>query len=322
MDYLVRMPTEKEWDRLVALTAGDDSLIHWYGMGTWCLDQNEHNPSEKLVRGAESDQTRGYCGADEKYSDVGFRPVFVPRVPDRAAEGTMINVGTLFMDGRPVRVPEKPTLVGGDVARYTPGAKLEVKAPVHNEKCQIWAIKVGDAYIADRCVLSFMSWQDLIDNGFGYQPGPPQATLPDRELYLRLAEMDVPMHWRKMYSWVSDVGLRVGFLRKDFFAESRPCTSSELIGFRPMFPGRPEIPDGVLLPAETLCVNDNPIKIPSNPVWDGDIPNFHRGSRIEFREPLKDPKYQIMAYSIGGKLIADRCVLKNISWDDAKELFG
>ena len=35
-------------------------------------------------------------------------------------------------------------------------------------------------------------------------------------------------------------------------------------------------------------------------------------------KPLDDPEYQITATAVGGKLIADYCVLRNISWNELK----
>ena len=34
----MRLPTCEEWDRLADITSGDDSLMHWYHIFSWCLD--------------------------------------------------------------------------------------------------------------------------------------------------------------------------------------------------------------------------------------------------------------------------------------------
>lgn len=57
------------------------------------------------------------------------------------------------------------------------------------------------------------------------------------------------------------------------------------------------------------------MKVPQDPIWYGDIPNYILGATLEFREAMGDPKYQVKAIKAGSVLIADRVLLKTISWN-------
>ena len=43
---------------------------------------------------------------------------------------------------------------------------------------------------------------------------------------------------------------------------------------------------------------------------------YRNGTKLEFREPLDDPRYQIQAIKVDGIYIADRNLLYSISWDE------
>lgn len=120
-----------------------------------------------------------------------------------------------------------------------------------------------------------------------------------------------------MFCWL-DEPIRCGYLASDCTVITDPAVESEKIGFRPMFPGDPSIPDGERISVATLYLSGTPVKVPEQPDYEGDIPEFKPGDKIEFREPLDDPEYQITATAVGGKLIADYCVLRNISWNELK----
>ena len=68
--------------------------------------------------------------------------------------------------------------------------------------------------------------------------------------------------------------------------------------------------------AGTLYMNDMPVKVPQNPISIGDIPDYIPGAKLELGAPIQDAAYQVQAIKIGNIMIADRVLLKNISWDD------
>lgn len=138
-------------------------------------------------------------------------------------------------------------------------------------------------------------------------------------------------HWKSIGTWCLDTDGRQrcvmrGNLSPCYWHSHKKHDRFPDFGFRPAFEinksDAANIPDGEILPIATMYVDNQPVKIPKNPVWDlwhGDIPDFVPGSKIEFRNPLNDPDYQISAIKIKNILIADRVLLKKISWVDLAE---
>lgn len=52
------------------------------------------------------------------------------------------------------------------------------------------------------------------------------------------------------------------------------------------------------------------------PTWYEDITDYVPGARLALGPALDDPAYQVQAIRIGRALVADRVLLKNISWQD------
>ena len=288
----------------------DNAKMHWEYMDSWCMNRVQDNLSRRVLRGYSSARSRDFFTATNSGSIVGFRPAFVPLTPDDTGNGQVVPVATLYMDGKPVLVPRYPVM-DGDVQEYRNGTKLEFREPLDDPRYQIQVIKVDGIYIADRNLLCDISWDELNRQGFGYQAPAPKAELPTLE-----AAAAAP-NWEKMFSWL-DEPVRCGYLAPDFTMETDPAIENEKIGFRPMFAGDPNIPNGVGVPIATLYLSGSPTRIPKYPDHEGDIPEFKSGDKIEFREPLGDPEYQITATAVGDKLIADYCVLRNISWNELK----
>lgn len=66
----------------------------------------------------------------------------------------------------------------------------------------------------------------------------------------------------------------------------------------------------------TLYLDDTPQKNPKNPTPNGDIPDFINESEISIRDTSENPDEQMHWFYSHGVLIADRVILKNISWAD------
>ena len=310
MDFKVRIPTCKEWDRLADIVHEDDDKMHWREMYSWCMDLGKDHLSLRAVRGCDSARYWFNNYASRSSQLVGFRPAFVPLTPDDTENGQVIPVATLYMDGKPVLVPQNPVR-NGDIQGYRDEAQLEFREPMNDFRYQIRAIKVDGIYIADRNLLHSISWDELNRQGFGYQSPAQKAELPTLE-----AAVAAP-NWEKMFCWL-DEPIRCGYLAPNCTMETDSAIKNERIGFRPMFAGDPNIPNGVGVPIATLYLSGTPVKVPEHPDHEGDIPEFRTGDKIEFREPLDDPEYQITATAVGGKLIADYCVLRNVSWNELK----
>ena len=140
------------------------------------------------------------------------------------------------------------------------------------------------------------------------------------------------MHWEYMDSWCmnrvqDNLSRRVlrGYSSarsRDFFTATN---SGSIVGFRPAFV--PLTPDdtgnGQVVPVATLYMDGKPVLVPRYPAWSGDVQKYRKGAKLEFREPLDDPRYQIQAIKVDGIYIADRNLLCMISWKElTQQRFG
>lgn len=134
-------------------------------------------------------------------------------------------------------------------------------------------------------------------------------------------------HWKGMFSWISD---------SDFpaYRAFRGCYSTRCqdwryashrdvhLGFRPAIDileteaRVSSFRDGDTVIIGTLYMRSNPVKVPQTPTYDGDIADYILGAKLEMREALVDPAYQVPAIKVGNVLIADRCLVRNISYSD------
>ena len=237
------------------------------------------------------------------------------------------------MSGEPVRIPACSKLA----VSYVPGATLELRPALEDENFQVRAIRVGDVLIADRVLLKSISWNDIRE-----VLGSDKPTIQDIQKPLRLSKVRLPtckeydllakdveesndiMHWESMYSWCQDADpdwapnrAARGDHSVRYWLSSRAEYRYVRVGFRPAVEILdPDIlgPDGTIVMVGTLYMDGKPVKVPQNPTKDGDIPDYIPGTKLEMREALDDPSYQVKAIKAGGILIADRVLLKNISW--------
>lgn len=163
----IRMMLDHEWDKLVDLTGGDDTKIHWKQMSFW-VNNPEHKhylPGHQEYRGYESALDFGDTSADSRCVGIGFRPA-CPQTSEALRsvvmpkEGECAVIGTLYMNGEPVKVPQDPTY-NGDIEDYIPGATLELREPLEDPAYQVTGIRAGDVFIADRNLLKCISYEDI-----------------------------------------------------------------------------------------------------------------------------------------------------------------
>lgn len=141
-----------------------------------------------------------------------------------------------------------------------------------------------------------------------------------------VGESDELTHWRNMYSWCQDKDLHLashravrGYPSARYWGDFSATHRYVRVGFRPAFDVLDSDilgPDGTVIMAGTLYMNDMPVKVPQNPISIGDIPDYIPGAKLELGAPIQDAAYQVQAIKIGNIMIADRVLLKNISWDD------
>ena len=140
-------------------------------------------------------------------------------------------------------------------------------------------------------------------------------------------------HWKNMRSWVNDSDFEDKY---PSYRAYRGCHSArfwsyyyasyrnENVGFRPAFDILETdalvsgLRDGDTVTVGTLYMGGKPVKVPQNPTYDGDIADYILGAKLEMRDALADPAYQVTAIRAGNVLIADRCLVRNISYDDTQ----
>ena len=337
----MRLPLSEAYNHLARLVGESDAWMNWSGVFSWCQDKNPGRPAFRETRGCTALREARGCvtcrertlmPGDVRSKSVGFRPSFKAEtdIPD----GQVCVVGTLFMNGEPVRIPACSRFA----ASYVPGATLELRPALEDENFQVRAIRAGGVLIADRVLLRNISWDDIQEALAGDKPAAHPLRLgkmrfPTCAEYDSLAdtakEANGIMHWKGIYSWCQDVkpgwpsthAVR-GYLSARYWLNYNATSRSAHVGFRPVF----EIlnsdtlpPDGTIVTVGTLYMAGEPVKVPLNPTWDGDIPDYTPDSKLELREALGDPAYQVNAIRVGDILIVDRVLLKNISWQDLRE---
>ena len=142
---------------------------------------------------------------------------------------------------------------------------------------------------------------------------------------------DGVMHWKGVWTLCQDKTPLFPSCRQMRGAAARRAESAcgadhraDDIGFRPVFAAKTDLPDGAIVTVGTLYLDGEPMRVPANPVWNGDIPSYpvqhsnnpYRPANLEFKEALGDPAYQVQAIKVDDILIADRVLIRGISFDD------
>lgn len=163
----MHMITNAEWNCLADLTDGDDTIMHWGAMYSLVADVEDQyllGPRRCAIRGNLSARHWNRDNIATRSRDIGFRPtiedpgpsILPPNIPD----GSIVVIGALFMGGKPVRIPQKPTREG-DITDYVPGAVLRIKAPLDDPAYMVTGIKHGSRVYVDRCLLRNISQKDI-----------------------------------------------------------------------------------------------------------------------------------------------------------------
>lgn len=163
----IRIPTDTEYDKLVNLTGGDDKKMHWDHMASWINDAEGTYNLPWLYRAQRGYGYSHRChpiSATGRYLGSGFRPAIdlnAATLPSDIKEGDKIVVGTLYMDDKPVRVPQFPEF-DGDIEIYSLGAKLEMRDALDDTAYQVTGIYTGNGVaVADRVLLVKISYLDI-----------------------------------------------------------------------------------------------------------------------------------------------------------------
>ena len=154
--------------------------------------------------------------------------------------------------------------------------------------------------------------------------------IPTASEWIQLLEVtdgdDTIMHWREMFSFGRnenpDFGTDraiLGYYEPDYYRCPYTGSDNVNVGFRPAFEAQSfnDLPDGAIVVAGSLFMNGLPLRVPTNPVWNGDIPEFIPDAKLELRPALDGPAYQVRAIKAGNVLIADRVLVASITWPEA-----
>ena len=108
---------------------------------------------------------------------MGYRPILEPMDPETfepdestwadIPDGSVIHMGSLYMDNIPLAIPQFPTDLG-DIPDYIPSSTIRIGETDADPDKQLRFIKSGHLFIADRNLLKKVSWEDLNRNGLIY----------------------------------------------------------------------------------------------------------------------------------------------------------
>ena len=143
------------------------------------------------------------------------------------------------------------------------------------------------------------------------------------------------VYWKDIYSWCrekNDQSICVvrGNSSPIFWNSYSANIRKKIIGFRPAFiPLNPitlqrdpsvleELSDGQCVSFGSFYLDKKIMRPPQKPTREGDIPDYIPGADISFGSLKSD--YGFKAIKVNGWLIADRVLIKNISWNDLKVL--
>lgn len=157
---------KNEWDLLMDAFNEDNELLNWYGMCSWCQDKVYGLNSERVLRGWYSARYGSYHYASYAPANSGFRPVLEPI--DRSElesilDGTIMQLGTLYMDGKALKNPKNP-VIEGDITRYISGLRLKIGDSSSNTEELIRWVKWNGLLVADRNILRDATWNQLNEN--------------------------------------------------------------------------------------------------------------------------------------------------------------
>lgn len=135
------------------------------------------------------------------------------------------------------------------------------------------------------------------------------------------------LHWKHIYSLCQENGynltlyrVRRGFSSARFWGCSYASRQGVFLGFRPVLePLETDtlstIIDGSILQFGTLYMDDVALANPKIPIWDGDIPDYVPNTMLQIGDTSSDEERQIRWVKWRNILVADRNILKNISWE-------
>lgn len=243
------------------------------------------------------------------------------------------------MNGKKIKFSEGEKyrgLVSGEV--YTvleirkPGLYCTISGGMYHQRHAKVILQIGESGETTECSLAMaerLKLERVSSNNAPVQSGMRLPTCAEWDALVEITDgKDDVMHWKGQFSWCKDAVPEIkpyravrGYHSSKVRFEFHETLRTTDIGFRPVFVGfNPDsnIPDGTGITAGTLYMDEKPMKVPKNPTRKGDIPCYEPGAKLKLRDALDDPAYQIQAIKARSILIADRALLRQISWMDLR----
>lgn len=170
----MRIPTDKEWARLVACGlehgGGLDSLINWSDAFFWVNDAGREKSEYRTACGYHYPDWKFSVPAASRSNFFCFRPAFdlPPDILPDLENGERAVVGTLYMGEKPIRVPwngERPAIF------HRCAGPLEMRPALDDPHYQVTAIRADNVLIADRNLLKKISYEDIERLGLAVRQG-------------------------------------------------------------------------------------------------------------------------------------------------------
>lgn len=165
-----------DWDTAVAsLGILKRHRLHWSEMFTICSVKSGAVKAH-ILRGGLSPKhhsstllsTSFFCkftGYRPRISPANSRAALLNNKPLRdIPNGTTFTFASLYIDGKPVNIPEDPTPYG-NILDFPPGKHISIGDSDQDPAKQITWIKVNDSLIADRCLFKNVSLRSLFSAG-------------------------------------------------------------------------------------------------------------------------------------------------------------
>lgn len=166
-----------EWDQVIlSLYPAEHNPLH-LGEGIYSLCSNtwDGNKSHCVSRGGSRPAEWAHTEKEIHSGSTGYRPILIPLdehtlQPDTDymsgwIDGTLFEMGTLYMNNEAVKLPDKPTLYGGNTPVYEKDAWLDIRDSGSDPATHIRWIKADNFLVADRNLLVNISWNDLDKQG-------------------------------------------------------------------------------------------------------------------------------------------------------------
>lgn len=317
----MRLPFSAEYTRLAELIHESDVWMNWSTALSWCEDKDPIHHALREARGGAACKNQAFIPDDTRAETIGFRPAFEADtdIPD----GQITIVGSLFMNGMPVKVPTGLT----DTTEYIPGARLELRMAVEDENYWMSAIRAGDVLIADRVMLKNITWDECKGEIHNYESLPMRlpSSAEWKKTMTATGNDNRLLHWKDMYFWCQEMCRETSEAHVNGCSpwccpDSIPAnTRRRNIGFRPVVETGEDLRDGQSAIMGTLFMNGEPVLVSGDPTADGVIEKYISGASLEFRSPaINKPGYQVRGIKVGDVMIADRVLLRDISWEDAE----